>query len=107
MEVKLGFRSLAVVLSEPMVITTDGATIEQDMGNLYISVVPRPSKVIYNGPATIVIWKDGTKTVVKRAEGDSHDPVKAYLEAFYLKATGKSRTQCRKALESIAAGDCR
>ena len=26
--------------------------------------------VIFNGPATIVFWRDGTKTVVKRAIGD-------------------------------------
>ena len=29
-------------------------------------------KVIFNGPATIVIWGDGTKTVVKCANGDSY-----------------------------------
>lgn len=28
-------------------------------------------RVIYNNPATIVLWKDGTKTVVKCQEGDS------------------------------------
>jgi len=27
-----------------------------------------PKKVIYNGPATIVFWNDGTKTVVKCSE---------------------------------------
>lgn len=30
------------------------------------------NKVIFNGPATIVIWGDGTKTVVKCADGDSY-----------------------------------
>ena len=29
-------------------------------------------KVIFNGPATIVIWVDGSKTVVKCAEGDGY-----------------------------------
>ena len=29
-------------------------------------------KVIFNGPATIVIWEDGAKTVVKCAEGDTN-----------------------------------
>lgn len=27
--------------------------------------------VIFNGPATIVFWKDGTKTVVKCTKGDT------------------------------------
>lgn len=30
---------------------------------------PEPTKVIFNPPATIVFWKDGTKTVVKCMEG--------------------------------------
>lgn len=30
------------------------------------------NKVIFNGPATVVIWGDGTKTVVKCADGDSY-----------------------------------
>lgn len=30
--------------------------------------------VIYNNPATIVKWKDGTKTVVKCQEGDKYNP---------------------------------
>ena len=29
-----------------------------------------PKKIIFNGPATVVFWKDGTKTVVKRAKKD-------------------------------------
>lgn len=31
---------------------------------------PRIRKVIFNPPATIVLWQDGTKTVVKCQEGD-------------------------------------
>jgi hypothetical protein len=30
-------------------------------------------KVIFNDPATIVIWKDGTKTIVKCQPGDTYD----------------------------------
>lgn len=32
------------------------------------------SKVIFNYPATIVFWDDGTKTIVKCKEGDQWDP---------------------------------
>lgn len=31
-------------------------------------------RVIFNGPATIVFWPDGTKTVVKCDENDPWDP---------------------------------
>ena len=30
--------------------------------------------VIYNNPATIVMWSDGTKTVVKCQNGDTYNP---------------------------------
>lgn len=30
--------------------------------------------VIFNDPATIVLWKDGTKTVVKCQKGDTYNP---------------------------------
>lgn len=33
-------------------------------------------KVIFNDPATIVLWMDGTKTVVKCTEGDTYDKEK-------------------------------
>ena len=39
-------------------------------------------KVIFNDPATIVFWKDGTKTVVKRQEGTEFDPEKGLAMAI-------------------------
>ena len=40
------------------------------------------NKVIFNDPATIVFWKDGTKTVVKRQEGAEFDPEKGLAMAI-------------------------
>lgn len=39
-------------------------------------------KVIFNGPATIIIWKDGTKTVVKCMDGDDYDREKGFMMAI-------------------------
>lgn len=39
-------------------------------------------KVIFNGPATIVFWKDGTKTVVKYQDVDALDPEKGLAMAI-------------------------
>ena len=47
-------------------------------------------RVSFNGPATIVFWEDGTKTVVKRAEGDKHDIKVALLYAFAKKKFGNN-----------------
>ena len=39
--------------------------------NLQVSFMPIPmiTKIVFNNPATIVFWEDGTKTVVKCMEG--------------------------------------
>lgn len=44
-------------------------------------------KVIFNDPATIVFWKDGTKTVVK-AQDEAFDPEKGLAMAISKKALG-------------------
>lgn len=45
-------------------------------------------KVIFNTPATIVFWMDGTKTVVQAQKGDKLDPEKGLAMAFAKRALG-------------------
>lgn len=45
-------------------------------------------KVIFNNPATVVLWKDGTKTVVKCQDGDNFDKEKGLAMAICKKALG-------------------
>ena len=45
-------------------------------------------RVIFNKPATIVFWKDGTKTIVKCGELDIYDPEKGLAMAISKKALG-------------------
>lgn len=44
--------------------------------------------VIFNPPATIVFWQDGTKTVVKCSEHDIYDPEKGIAMAIAKRALG-------------------
>ncbi len=44
------------------------------LGNYAIVPNPKIKRVIFNDPATIVFWNDGTKTVVKCMEGDTYSP---------------------------------
>lgn len=46
--------------------------------------------IIFNGPATIVIWQDGTKTVVKCQNGERYDKEKAIAMAISKRALGNS-----------------
>lgn len=45
-------------------------------------------KVIFNAPATVVIWKDGSKTIVKSGDYDVYDPEKGLAMAIAKKALG-------------------
>jgi hypothetical protein len=45
-------------------------------------------KVIFNDPATIVIWKDKTKTVVKCQPGDTYDKEKGLALCIAKKQLG-------------------
>lgn len=47
-----------------------------------------PDRIIKNGPATIVFWCDGTKTVVKCGEGDTPDDYAAFCAALGKKVFG-------------------
>ena len=44
--------------------------------------------VIYNDPATIAFWSDGTKTIVKAQPGDIFDPEKGLAMVIAKKACG-------------------
>ena len=55
-----------------------------------------PEKVIKNGPATVVVWNDGSKTVVKRTDEDD-DPEKGFAMALVKKLYG-TRSQFKKML---------
>ncbi len=46
--------------------------------------------VIYNAPATIVIWDDGTKTVVKTQNGETFDKEKGLAMAVLKKIHGNT-----------------
>ena len=52
-------------------------------------------KVIFNPPATIVFWGDGTKTVVKRMHGEPFDMYHGFTAALAKKVYGNS-TRVRK-----------
>ena len=45
-------------------------------------------KVYFKDPVTVVLWEDGSKTIVKRDERDTYDPEKALAMAFAKKALG-------------------
>lgn len=44
--------------------------------------LPKPRKLIVNGPATVILWSDGTKTVAKCNTDEPFDPEKGVAIAI-------------------------
>lgn len=70
-----------------------------DYSKLYVSMfweMPNIKNVIFNDPATIVFWADGTKTVVQCQDDDIFDPEKGLAMAITKKALGNKGNYCNE-----------
>lgn len=47
-------------------------------------------RVIFNNPATVIYWADGTKTIVKCQPGDTYDREKGFMAAYMKKLLGNN-----------------
>ena len=61
-------------------------------------LMPDIKKVIFNPPATIVLWTDSTKTVVKAGEGQEFSEEVGLAEAIAKKYAG-NRSRFKKMVE--------
>lgn len=59
-----------------------------NQAQLRIDIPRMIDRVIFNNPATIIIWKDGSKTIVKKSEDDQWDPEKGFCMAIIKKLYG-------------------
>lgn len=93
---KVSYRSLDDIRNDaevPINIYRNILNSTYGIGSLRI---PEIKNVIFNDPATIVFWKDGTKTVVKCQDGDEFDPEKGLAMAIAKKAYGNKGSYCNK-----------
>ena len=68
---------------------------EANYNSFYKGFIPLEiTKVVFNYPATIVYWKDGTKTVVKCQDGDAFDKEKGLAMAIAKKHFGNKGNYC-------------
>ncbi len=65
-----------------------GRTLARNGIVMGTNIFPNIKKVIFNSPYTIVLWADGTKTIVKAQDGDNFDPEKGLAMAISKKAFG-------------------
>ena len=57
-----------------------------------IKYLLNPKKIIFSGPCTIVLWRDGTKTMARVTEGEEFDPEKGVAICFMKKMLGHTET---------------
>lgn len=64
--------------------------------------MPKAKKVIYDEAAgvTVVLWRDGTKTIVRAAEGEEHDAYLGYCVALAKKMHG-TNSALKRDLEKV------
>ena len=58
-------------------------------------------RMTFNNPATVVLWADSSKTVVKSTDNDEYNPRIGFLYAYFEKHSGLSKTQCGKFLDAV------
>ena len=86
-------RIMGIQTVEPRLSYTDYSRYYKTATTNYI---PEIKNIIFNDPATIVFWEDGTKTVVKCQDGDEFDPEKGLAMAIVKKAYGNKGSYCNK-----------
>ena len=60
-----------------------------------------PQRYIINKGATILFWKDGTKTIVKKSKDDKYDRRLGFLTAYFQKHCGMSKNKANKYLDNL------
>ena len=83
---------VSYMVNADWITRTFGIILEED----YDEVVKR---VIFNDPATIVYWHDGTKTIVKAQKGEKFDPYVGFCTAVTKKMLG-SNSRIKKIVDN-------
>ena len=60
-----------------------------------------PERYIVNENATILFWKDGEKTIVKKCEDDDFNPRLGFLTAFFQRHCNMTKNKANKYLANI------
>lgn len=59
-----------------------------------------PRRILRSGPATIVFWEDGTKTIVKLSDGEEDNAYAAFTAALAIKIFG-SNSKLKKMVKTL------
>ena len=95
----LGISAKVFTCDELPSVDTKKNEKKEEKKTVYIPHAYRVKRIIYNDPATIVFWDDGTKTVVKRGEKETFNKYTAFCAALAKKMYGNN-SQVNKIVNS-------
>ena len=64
------------------------------------SIAYTPKRILRSGPATVVFWQDGTKTVVRLSDGEEDNAYDAFTSALAIKIFG-SNSKLKKMVKTL------
>ena len=73
--------------------------VVKDLISSMVHSVLTPKRILRSGPATIVFWQDGTKTIVKLSEGEEDNAYAAFTAALGVKIFG-SNSKLKKMVQT-------
>lgn len=76
------------VVDRAIVSSAVKQTLNKCFGTPIKPFIPEIKKVHFNNPATVVLWSDGTKTIVRCGDNDIFDPEKGLAMAIAKKSLG-------------------
>lgn len=82
-------------------ITIAGIPVEET----HKSLDNLPTKYIIKKNITILLWKDGTKTIVRRSADDEYNKRLGFLTAYFQKHSGLSKNKANQYLASLVDED--
>jgi len=95
-----GFRGGSIPQpTPPMPISGNKITVE--LKGVFDKAALVPDRILRSGPATIVFWRDGTKTVVKRSPDEPDNAYAAFTAALGIKVFG-SNSALKRIVERCA-----
>ena len=59
------------------------------------------NRIVTNKDTMVVFWSDGTKTLVKKGEGEKDNKELAFLYAYFQKHSGLSKTKSNKVVREL------
>ena len=99
-----GYEKVSQFWIDPLIIVYPDVRNKVSYTNYYKppNRIPTPKRIIISkkSKVTVVLWDDGTKTIVRCSEADTYDVYAAYCAAFAKKCYG-TNSQLKKTIEKL------